>query len=113
MDPNFLLESYGELGVIGICMLLFGFMITSLIKENKSQTVEVTFHKAIQESVINTLPFINKATSIKQDTWLIEFNTKEDMRPKIFDFAQENDLKILELKSENKTLETLFREVTA
>lgn len=85
----------------------------SELKENKSQTVEVTFHKAIQESVINTLPFINKATSIKQDTWLIEFNTKEDMRPKIFDFAQENDLKILELKSENKTLETLFREVTA
>ena len=41
MDPNFLLESYGELGVIGICMLLFGFMITSLIKENKSQTTHI------------------------------------------------------------------------
>ena len=31
-----MLEAYGELGVIGICMLLFGFMITNLIKENKS-----------------------------------------------------------------------------
>ena len=38
MDTSTLIEAYGELGVIGICMLLFGFMITNLIKENKSQT---------------------------------------------------------------------------
>ena len=36
-----LIEAYGELGVIGICMLLFGFMITNLIKENKSQTMHI------------------------------------------------------------------------
>tara|TARA_R100001460_G_scaffold33672_1_gene65817 strand:- start:11961 stop:12296 length:336 start_codon:yes stop_codon:yes gene_type:complete len=33
-----IVELYGELGVIGLCMILFGFMITNLIKENKSQT---------------------------------------------------------------------------
>ena len=41
MDTASLIEVYGELGVIGICMLLFGFMITSLIKENKSQTIHI------------------------------------------------------------------------
>ena len=41
MDTTTLIEAYGELGVIGICMLLFGFMITSLIKENKSQTMHI------------------------------------------------------------------------
>ena len=41
MDTNTLIEAYGELGVIGICMLLFGFMITNLIKENKSQTMHI------------------------------------------------------------------------
>jgi ABC-2 type transport system ATP-binding protein len=35
------------------------------------------------------------------------------MRPAIFDFAQENGLKILELNTQNKNLETLFREVTS
>ena len=34
------------------------------------------------------------------------------MRPSIFDFAQENGLKILGLNAHNKNLETLFREVT-
>tara|TARA_Y100000114_G_scaffold126013_1_gene122287 strand:+ start:1054 stop:1386 length:333 start_codon:yes stop_codon:yes gene_type:complete len=41
MDTNTLIEAYGELGVIGICMLLFGFMITNLIRENKSQTTHI------------------------------------------------------------------------
>jgi ABC-2 type transport system ATP-binding protein len=34
------------------------------------------------------------------------------MRSKIFDFAQENNLKIIGLTAKNKNLETLFREVT-
>ena len=34
------------------------------------------------------------------------------MRPKLVDFAQENKVKILELTTSNKNLETLFREFT-
>jgi len=37
MDTATLLEAYGELGVIGISMLLFGFMITNLIKSQSAQ----------------------------------------------------------------------------
>ena len=35
------------------------------------------------------------------------------MRGIIFDFAQENGLKILELNSKNQSLEALFAELTA
>ena len=41
MDTNTIIEAYGELGVIGVCMLLFGFMNTKLIRENKSQTTHI------------------------------------------------------------------------
>ena len=41
MDTNTIIEAYGELGVIGVCMLLFGFMITNLIRETKSQTTHI------------------------------------------------------------------------
>ena len=37
MDTTTLIEAYGELGVIGICMLLFGFMITNLIRSQATQ----------------------------------------------------------------------------
>jgi len=46
-------------------------------------------------------------------TWELTFENKEDMRPKLFDFAQENNLTILELSSANKTLESLFTELTS
>jgi ABC-2 type transport system ATP-binding protein len=46
------------------------------------------------------------------NTWYITFESEEDMRATIFDFAQENGLKILGLNTQNKNLETLFREVT-
>ena len=35
------------------------------------------------------------------------------MRGVIFDFAQENGLKILELNSKNQSLETLFTKLTS
>ena len=47
------------------------------------------------------------------NTWYLSFDSLEDMRPIIFDFAQENGLKILELSSKNQRLETLFTELTA
>jgi ABC-2 type transport system ATP-binding protein len=34
------------------------------------------------------------------------------MRPAVFDFAQENGLKTLQLNQKNKNLETVFREMT-
>ena len=37
MDTTAMLEAYGELGVIGICMLLFGFMIPNLIRSQATQ----------------------------------------------------------------------------
>jgi ABC-2 type transport system ATP-binding protein len=51
--------------------------------------------------------------NIVENTWELRFNSKDDMRSKIFDFAQENNLKIIGLTSQNKNLETLFREITS
>ena len=45
-------------------------------------------------------------------TWDITFDTDNDMRPTLFDFANSNDLKILKLDTKNKNLEHLFRELT-
>jgi ABC-2 type transport system ATP-binding protein len=45
-------------------------------------------------------------------TWELTFCTKEDMRPKVFDFSIENGLKIVRLNTQNKDLESLFRELT-
>ena len=43
----------------------------------------------------------------------ITFDSSEDMRSYVFDFAHDNDLKILQLNQKNASLESLFRELTA
>ena len=84
----------------------------SELKENNQQVIEVTFDYKIEEQFIQRLPDVVSYKNNYDNTWYITFESEEDMRPKIFDFAQENGLKILGLNTQNKNLETLFREVT-
>ena len=82
------------------------------LKENNQQIIVVTFDYKIEEQFINRLPNVVSYKNNYDNTWYITFESEEDMRSTIFDFAQENGLKILELNTQNKNLETLFREVT-
>ncbi|MGK0308984.1 MAG: ABC-2 type transport system ATP-binding protein [Urechidicola sp.] len=82
------------------------------LKQNNQQIIEVTFNKAVDENIFNKLKGLNSVSNTSGDTWQLTFNTTEDMRSKIFDFAQENSLKIIGLTTQNKNLEILFREVT-
>jgi ABC-2 type transport system ATP-binding protein len=83
------------------------------LKQNNQQVIEVTFNSKIEEQLIQQLQNIVSCKNNNDNSWFITFESKEDMRPKIFDFAQENGLKILGLKANNKSLETLFREFTS
>ena len=83
------------------------------LRENNVQNIEVTFDYKLEEQFIQKLPFLKSYKNNYDTTWHLTFETQEDMRPKIFDFAQENGLKILSLNAVNKNLETMFREVTA
>ena len=82
------------------------------LKESNIQTIEVTFDYKIEEQFIQKLPKIKSYKNNFDNTWYITFDSEEDMRPVIFDFAQENGLKILELSLQNQSLEKLFKEIT-
>lgn len=84
----------------------------SELKQDNLQNIEVTFDSKIEEQIIQKLQNIVSCKNNYNNTWHITFESEEDMRPKIFDFAQENGVKILGLNAQNKNLETLFREVT-
>ena len=82
------------------------------LKDSKEQVIKVGFDYKIEEQFLQRLANITNIKNNYDNSWTLTFNTEEDMRPKLFDFAQEYGLKILELNSENKNLETLFREMT-
>ncbi|MBE7659662.1 gliding motility-associated ABC transporter ATP-binding subunit GldA [Tenacibaculum finnmarkense] len=82
------------------------------LKTSKEQIIKVTFDYKLEEQFIQRLPNIVHYKNTVENNWILTFETSEDMRPVIFDFAQENGLKILGLNTENKNLESLFRELT-
>ncbi|WP_369047900.1 gliding motility-associated ABC transporter ATP-binding subunit GldA [Tenacibaculum sp. UWU-22] len=82
------------------------------LKQHNEQILKVTFDYKIEEQFLQQLPNIVELKNTIENNWVLTFNTVDDMRPIIFDFAQENGLKILGLNTENKNLENLFRELT-
>lgn len=84
----------------------------SELQNEQQQMIEVTLDTIVDEAIFNQFQYVVSVTNSIENTWQLAFNTEEDMRSKVFDFAQENGLKILGLTSQNKNLETLFLEVT-
>lgn len=90
-------------------------VVDKLLKEvrsNQHQIIEVTFDFKLEEQFIKKLPNLISYKNNYDNTWFLTFNSDVDMRSVVFDFAQENGLKILGLNTQNQNLETLFREST-
>jgi len=87
--------------------------LKSLVKGDRlGQVIEVEFDKATDTEMLQTLPNLVSAKNLRGNIWELAFETEDDMRPVLFDFAQENGLKTLQLSLKGKNLETVFREMT-
>ncbi|MCL9806731.1 gliding motility-associated ABC transporter ATP-binding subunit GldA [Flavobacterium amniphilum] len=86
--------------------------IENLVQEVVEQIIEVEFDQNVSETLINLLPNLNSYSNTNGNNWELNFNTETDMRPAIFDFAQHNGLKTLQLSLKNRNLESIFREKT-
>ncbi|MEL6811242.1 MAG: ATP-binding cassette domain-containing protein, partial [Bacteroidota bacterium] len=82
------------------------------LSENKEQIVEVEFDYRVEEVALQKIDKASKVENVAGFVYHIHFATQEDMRAKVFDFAHDNGLKILQLHQKNTTLEKLFIELT-
>lgn len=82
------------------------------IRKGQGQLIEVTFDYKIEEQFIQRLPHLKAYKNNYDTTWFLTFETDDDMRAAVFDFAQDNGLKILGLNTHNQNLEKLFKEST-
>lgn len=85
----------------------------NLVKDTKeNQVIEVEFDQPVDDAILQSLPNIVSLKNTKGNVWELTFTPEKDMRPDLFDFAQENKLKTLQLTLKSKNLETVFREMT-
>lgn len=85
--------------------------IENLVQEITEQIIEVEFDKTVETALLSQLTSLKSFTQ-NGTTWELVFETEQDMRPAIFDFAQSNGLKTLQLSLKSKNLESVFREKT-
>lgn len=83
------------------------------LRDGKKQTVIVEFDYRVEDAFLKDLPKVSHVVNTHGFVYEITFKTSEDMRPQVFDFAHDNQLKILQLSQKNASLESLFRELTS
>ncbi|PIB32820.1 gliding motility-associated ABC transporter ATP-binding subunit GldA [Gaetbulibacter sp. 5U11] len=83
------------------------------LRDGQAQIVVVEFDYRVEDAFLLRLPNANKVKNTHDFIYEITFETTEDMRSHVFDFAHDNQLKILQLNQKNASLESLFRELTS
>jgi ABC-2 type transport system ATP-binding protein len=87
--------------------------LDKLVSEIKEQIIEVEFDKVVNETLFAKLSDLKSFKNTHDKVWELTFETENDCRSSVFDFAQENGLKALQINLKNKNLETIFREKTS
>ncbi|MCB0399501.1 MAG: gliding motility-associated ABC transporter ATP-binding subunit GldA [Winogradskyella sp.] len=83
------------------------------LREGQEQVIIVEFDYRVEDTFLLRLPKVSAVKNTDGFIYEITFSTKEDMRSHVFDFAHDNELKILQLNQKNASLESLFRELTS
>ena len=86
--------------------------LDNLISEDKEQVIEVEFDFQVEEQLISKIENLVSYANVHDMMWELTFKSDKDMRSVVFDFAQNNGLKTLQLNQKNKNLEAVFREIT-
>ena len=82
------------------------------LKTNEQQVVSVSFDYRVENVALQKIPQIKTVVNTFDFEYELTFETTEDMRPTVFDFAHDNGLKILSLQQKNKGLEMQFNSIT-
>lgn len=80
--------------------------------ENQHQVVYVEFEQNVSKNQLSKIPTVSKIEHVGGNSWLIETNTTTDLRKAIAQFAQQNNVLVLTMRQEERSLEEVFKALT-
>ena len=83
------------------------------LRKGQQQIVQVEFDYRVETEALKKIEGVEKVVNTFDFQYELSCSNKEDIRPKVFDFAHDNQLKILSLQQKNENLATLFNSLTA
>lgn len=82
------------------------------LKSDKNQLIEVEFDYRVEKELLQKIKRVREVRELHGFNYALVFETQDDMRSAVFDFAHDHELKILSLNKRSKNLEAMFQELT-
>ena len=83
------------------------------VSDRMYQSVIVEFDRAVALDALQEIAGKDMLKKVNEQTWVIQYAGKTDIRPTIFNFAVKNNLTVLSMQKVDKRLEDVFRELTS
>ena len=83
------------------------------LRKGQQQIVQVEFDYRVETEALSKIEGVEKVINTFDFQYELTCSKKEDIRPKVFDFAHDNQLKILSLQQKNENLAELFKQLTS
>lgn len=78
----------------------------------QSQIIEIEFELGVEKQLLEQIPQVKLVKNVNETLWELHFEPDTDMHSVIFDYANNNQLKILQLKTKKFDLAYLFKTLT-
>lgn len=121
-DKTIILSTHIMQEVEAICsrsiIINKGKIVANDLTKNLSKThsqkdiISVEFNTDISEDKLLKISGISSLKKSNKNSWIIESETGKDIRSDIFEFAVKNDLKVLSMNKETKSVEEIFQQLT-
>ncbi len=76
------------------------------------QVVYAEFEGKVSKALLNKITGVTKVENVGENSFLIESEAADDLRKTVAQFAQANNLLVLTLRTEEKSLEEVFKSLT-
>jgi ABC-2 type transport system ATP-binding protein len=80
--------------------------------QGNRQIITVEFDAATTKEQLMAISGVTNVTNGKENTWHIQSDSVNDLRPELFQFAIQNKLSVLTLQKEEQKLEDVFKQLT-
>ncbi|MGZ8518076.1 MAG: ATP-binding cassette domain-containing protein, partial [Chitinophagaceae bacterium] len=87
--------------------------LSNLQKSSSTNIVRVSFKEALEQEWLKRLTAVKSVNKIDSYNWTLETEQPEIVRKGLLQLAVDQNLNIVSLQSENKSLEEVFRTLTA
>lgn len=81
-------------------------------QKEEEQTILVEFDQVTTRSQLSKIAGVTSVRELENNQWLLASTQKEDIRPVISKYAQDNGLLVLTMQREEKTMEEVFKQLT-